>query len=117
MGEEIDVQRKIPQNNNDFFQTLDSIANQLSSMSSLGTAVNDEDDDDAVSCVTTQMGKRKGIQKQQSKKQKSKQKKNLEKAVSYQDRLDTTVVNNLHEKIRKLPEEKQRRQKNRNVKK
>ena len=77
-------------------------------MSSLGTHL-DDDDDDNVSCVTSQLSKKKGITKPQSKKQKSKQKKNLEKALSYQDRLETTEVKTIHDKIRKLPEEKQRR--------
>ena len=89
---------------------MDSISNQLSTFNSLGTAIND--DDDNMSVVTTQLGGKKGISKIQTKKKKDKQKKSLEKAISYQDRLDTTVVKDIHAKILKLPEEKQRKRNN-----
>lgn len=109
MNPEIEVEKKIPQNANDFQQTLDSIANQLSSMNSLGEQVNQYDDEDSASVVPSQLAKKRGIQKIQSKKKKEKQKKNLEKALSYQERLDTTVVKDLHSQIMKLPEERQRK--------
>ncbi|KAF0977399.1 hypothetical protein FDP41_003391 [Naegleria fowleri] len=109
LNPEIEVEKKIPQNANDFQQTLDSIANQLSSMNSLGEQVNQYDDEDSASVVPSQLAKKRGIQKIQSKKKKEKQKKNLEKALSYQERLDTTVVKDLHSQIMKLPEERQRK--------
>ncbi|KAL9657999.1 hypothetical protein ABK040_016647 [Willaertia magna] len=118
----------IPEDANDFEQTLDSISNKLNNMSSLGTSNTtnlEEDDAENDGTLPSQLGNKKfggnSIDKkskiQKSKKFKDKKKKNLEKALEYKERLDTTIVKDLMTKIKNLPEEKQKVFKKTNKKK